>query len=358
MSEIINETELDRIIAEHDKHSGFKHLMNDNCWDAGIEITKQCGNLFDLKYSIVFSVLTDEKIKVLMRTFTNLEWLGYLVGFIDHEHQNVYVEDIIIPKQKVSYGAVTDVDYEWNEGLPIIGVIHSHHGMGAFFSGTDDTYINQNHDVSIVVASNPKSPIKGQVRVKAQCGKYFICERVTFAVNSPLVLDVGAFMEVIRTNIQKPVYNNYTYVSPVVRRFQPNDYQRNIGGNIASRIGFTPFNVEDMELEAGENIDDYNIDEELEGLNETLDEVDRLMDDHNQRESWSDLVAKQNDLFDEKEKEKEVKEILPSEVFTIDETYPIKKDTPPLDYFCVDKPRSVVIKTPFGIPNFGWLFKK
>lgn len=345
MSEIINETELDRMIAEHDKLAGgFKAAMGgDNCWDAGIEIIKQCGNLFDLKYSIVFSVQTDEKIKVLMRTFTNLEWLGYLVGEIDHDRQNVYVEDIIIPKQMVSYGAVTNVEYEWNEGLPIIGVIHSHHGMGAFFSGTDDAYINQNHDVSIVVASNPRSPIKGQVRVKAQCGKYFICEKVTFAVNSPLVLDVGAFMEVIRTNIQKPVYNNYTYVSPAAgagRRFQPNDFQRNIGGSIASRIGFTPFNVEDMELEAGENIDDYNIDEELEGLNETLDEVDRLMDDHNQRESWSDLVAKQNDLFDEKEKSISTPIILPDNIFSIEE------------------PRSMVIKTPFGIPNFGWLFKK
>lgn len=345
---IINETELDRIIAEHDKMSGgFKQAMGgDNCWDAGIEITKSCGNLFDAKYSIVFSVLADEKIKRLMKVFPNLEWLGYLVGEVNRERSNVYVEDIIIPKQMVSSGAVTNVEYEWNEGLPIIGVIHSHHGMGAFFSGTDDAYINQNHDVSIVVATRTGAEIKAQVRIKAPCGKFYICDNVKFAVNAPFVLDVGSFMEVIIANIKAPIMN--------VRNYVPNYYQRTVGGgnvrNINERVQFKPFTVEDFGIDDDINdmLDEIDEIEDEYDVIISRDDVDSLMTDHKERESWTDLVEKQKVLMGDKEEPK----VIPV-VVTDNNWLGIGHNRQRLPLFTINTKAEELIRS----EKFGWLVK-
>lgn len=332
MGHIITEEELDRIIAEHDKLSGaFKSAMGgDNCWDAGIEVVKKCDVLSHNKFSIVFSVLVDEKIKRLMKVFPHLEWLGYLVGEVDRVHNNVYIEDIIIPRQRVSSGAVTNVEYEWNEGLPIIGVIHSHHGMGAFFSGTDDTYINQNHDVSIVVATRTGAEIKAQVRMKTDCGKYYICEKVTYHVNGPFILDVGAFMELINTNIQKPAFTN-NYPLGGTNTYYRNGYRvvdgrknfgaGNINANIASRMGFKPFITEDLELE----LDELNgtDDGEDEWENTILDDDEFDETDQEEKETWAEMVARQRDLLDQNEKVTIIERDAEYPVVTIKEKEPL-----------------------------------
>lgn len=185
----LTDEEVEKLIAEHDAKSGALKAQGErqaqSCWDAGIVIHKTCSHMDIPKYIVEYSILADKKIKLLQKSYPSLEWLGYLVGKLDHENTTVFVDDIIVPDQFVTGVNVMDVEYGWNDGLPIIGVIHSHHSMGAFFSGTDDAYINQNHDVSIVVSTSQRSPVKGQVRVKAPCGDYVLAEDLTFVVAEP-----------------------------------------------------------------------------------------------------------------------------------------------------------------------------
>ena len=202
----LTDVELENLLKEHNKGGAFAKQIaqKQTCWDSGIKILKTCGHMKVPKYHVNFEILADEKIKALQDYYPNLEWLAYLVGKVNHDENNVLVTDLVIPdSQNVSGSNVYNVEYSWNEGKSIIGVIHSHHTMGAFFSGTDDAYINQNHDVSIVVSTNQRSPIKGQVRMKTLCGSYILAEDLTFSVNHG-ELDGGEFVKEFTSKINSP----------------------------------------------------------------------------------------------------------------------------------------------------------
>jgi len=69
-----------------------------------------------------------------------------------------------IPKQEVSTGEV-----EVKEELGGQGLIHSHHGMGAFHSAQDDRHARNVYDYSIVVSKEESVCTK---REKLPCGGY------------------------------------------------------------------------------------------------------------------------------------------------------------------------------------------
>jgi len=62
----------------------------------------------------------------------------------------VVIEDYFIPPQTRTGGSVTIGEVVMTPD--IVGVAHSHHKMGAFFSATDDTQLNPRFPISIVVA--------------------------------------------------------------------------------------------------------------------------------------------------------------------------------------------------------------
>jgi hypothetical protein len=142
--------------------------------------------------------IVKKKINFLMKKFKNLEWLAYLVG------KENYVEDLFIPNQTVTAGSVNVDPNTPQSPNPTIGVIHSHHSMGTFFSGTDDAYINLNHNISIVVAHDG---MKAQARLKTPCG-------ALKTVEAKVIIDLGVdmdekqFEEVIDERITQP------YTSP------------------------------------------------------------------------------------------------------------------------------------------------
>lgn len=225
IDEPLNEAEIAELMKEHDKGGAFKkNAGGQGCWDAGIEILPSCGHMTIPKFHIYIEPLADQKIKKLQSYYKSLEWLMYLVGTVDHEAHTVTVTDLVLPdSQQVTGVSVYNVEYDWpvlEDGKSICGVIHSHHSMGAFFSGTDDAYINQNHDVSIVVATNPNSPIKGQVRTKTPCNAYVLSENVTFSIKYPQVLDEEEFEKQFTAKIK-------TY-TPVVYTY-PQNYGRGMG---------------------------------------------------------------------------------------------------------------------------------
>lgn len=139
-------------------------------WEVEIDKVHNCDKV-PKKQKVLIDLFVKRKINALMKKYPSIEWLAYLMG--DKEKDPYHVLDIYIPDQEVTATTVDNIQCpEFNE-LPIIGVIHSHHGMGNGFSGTDHEWINQNHNISLCIA---KSGIAGQVRMTTPCGALKIIE--------------------------------------------------------------------------------------------------------------------------------------------------------------------------------------
>lgn len=154
--------------------SGFSrvvHRQQEVAWETDIEELRNCP--VTAKPRVYLTIEAVAKIKYLMATLENDEWAADLIGKKDH-NGNYIVSDLYIFKQRVTATSVTR-----EEGPPAgtIGCIHSHHSMGAFFSGIDARYANANHDLSGVVSSrtNPDNclpfAIMFTARTTTACGR-------------------------------------------------------------------------------------------------------------------------------------------------------------------------------------------
>lgn len=79
------------------------------------------------------------------------EWMAFLVGTRTPDGLQIMVTDLRVPLQTRGHGSCETVKEE-PLAPDVVGVIHSHHTMGAFFSQTDDTKLNPRFPTSIVVA--------------------------------------------------------------------------------------------------------------------------------------------------------------------------------------------------------------
>jgi hypothetical protein len=136
-------------------------------WEIEIDCVTACSKVQDTA-EIRVMPLVKTKVQYLMDKFKGIEWLAYLLGSSKLKNGEISwtINDIHIPSQKVSSGNVWDVDCPEYNKLPIIGVIHSHHGMGNSFSKTDHDFINENHDISLIMSD---SGLAGQVRIETPC---------------------------------------------------------------------------------------------------------------------------------------------------------------------------------------------
>jgi hypothetical protein len=237
----LSEDEFAEIMEAHNQGGAFKQAsaVRQTCWDAGIEILSNCGKMTVPQYHIEFSLAAHQKITCLKKSYPSLEWLAYLVGVVNHDEHKVTVEDLVLPdSQQVTGASVYNVEYTWPvlpDGKNICGVIHSHHSMGAFFSGTDDAYINQNHDVSIVVATAKGREIKSQVRIKTPCDAYVLAEDITYSVKYPQVLDEEAFEAEFKAKISSytpviPYTGGYDYMGNFLRGYSGHQGISNVYG--------------------------------------------------------------------------------------------------------------------------------
>ena len=190
------------------KTSGFS---KDDDWEVELDIVQECGKCSDNGESIVWvEPLAKVKIDALMGEYKSMEWLAYLLGDKDER----VVKDIHIPEQSASSALVDDVNCAEFNNMPVIGVMHSHHGMGTGFSGTDHKYVNANHDISLVVAH---SGIAGQVRSKVPCGALMITDakiKLRFSVEG---FEADKFINKVKSNIKKKVF---TYTQPHQNQWQ------------------------------------------------------------------------------------------------------------------------------------------
>lgn len=146
-------------------------------WEVEIDCVTECSKV-NTDVEAHFKPIIRPKIQLLMEKFKNIEWLVYLLGEKRFEDDKLIftINDIHIPIQKVSSGLVWDVECSEYNTLPVIGVMHSHHGMGTGFSPTDHDFVNSNHNLSLVISNKQ---IAGQARVDTPCGSVKIIDKVT-----------------------------------------------------------------------------------------------------------------------------------------------------------------------------------
>lgn len=79
-----------------------------------------------------------------------IEWIALLNGKRSEDGYEVTVDRFTIPQQYRTGGDAEMLEQELDSD--VVGVIHSHHSMGAFFSGIDTNTLNPRFPSSIVVA--------------------------------------------------------------------------------------------------------------------------------------------------------------------------------------------------------------
>ena len=172
--------------------------------DSGIELIEKCSLAKDIKEpDVTMDFLVYQKAMALTSEMGNIEWLGYLKGFPTED--GYHIDGMVIPKQTVD-----SVSVEVDEGLvdnDIIGTIHSHHGMGTFFSNTDHDYIGSNNPIMLVIASNGNA--KCAVRHTLACGNFILIDAdfEVLHIDNPEIKD---FITDALTKVTKKVfvYNN------------------------------------------------------------------------------------------------------------------------------------------------------
>lgn len=182
-------------------------------WECSLDVVTACSKV-PTNAKVTLTVEVQHLIDLLMKKFEHSEWLAYLIG------EGTIVTGLFIPKQRATSGSV-HVDPETPMPTePIVGVIHSHHSMGHFFSHTDDSYINMNHNVSIVVST---SGMKAQIRVKTPCGALKVIE-ADVETKIPIDIDTEAFLKMVDERVNtNPVSYMGCLGAIVPRRFVSDD---------------------------------------------------------------------------------------------------------------------------------------
>jgi hypothetical protein len=179
-------------------------IVNDpnDSWEVEIDCVESCSKAPD-KINIWFLPLAKRKVDALMKEYTNIEWLAYLLGEKDERE----IVDIFIPEQTISAAKVDEIECDEYNNLSVIGVIHSHHTMGNTFSQTDHDWINQNHNISLCIST---TGIAGQFRYKTECGAFKIID-VNAKLRVNLDFNDEEFIESVKDKLTKKTYTSYGY---------------------------------------------------------------------------------------------------------------------------------------------------
>jgi hypothetical protein len=147
------------------------------------------------------------KVELLMKEYPHQEWLAYLVG--DEEEDKMFVHDISVPPHAYAQGACAEAE-PFNVPKNCLGVIHSHHAMGAFHSGTDQDYVDKNYPVSVTVARNKDNVLSFDADSWRQtpCGRFLTVScRVKYVQPKP-PFNVDKFLTEAKANINRGVRLN------------------------------------------------------------------------------------------------------------------------------------------------------
>ena len=148
---------------------------NDDYWEVKIDCVDECSKA-EKEIDVFMNKLVREKSMRFMKWAKNIEWLAYLIG--EKKDDGYYVHDLYLPDQRTSSVLVDKVVADNYNQMKVIGVIHSHHEMGAgdedspSFSGHDTNFINGNHNLSLLAGKNGNNGFKivGIARSVTPCG--------------------------------------------------------------------------------------------------------------------------------------------------------------------------------------------
>lgn len=145
------------------------------------------------------------KVADLMGAYQHCEWCAHLQGTV-HVNGDIFVTDLSVPEHEQATGSVAFAR-PFTMPKDCVGFLHSHHGMGDFHSGQDDSCVDRNYPVSITVSFD-RGKGHGLVWnatsfIKTPCGKRTeVKPRVQFV--APLLLyDKEQFLEDAKRNIDK-----------------------------------------------------------------------------------------------------------------------------------------------------------
>lgn len=143
------------------------------------------------------------KIAALMMEYTALEWLAYLQGSKDDEE--ILVTDIFVPPHAIQTSTSAEA-VPFHQPANCVGIIHSHHSMGAFHSGTDAAYVDGNYPVSIVVAfsrdQNGGLAFNALTRLSTPCKRHMVKEIPVNFVQPRPNFDLKEFLDRAKEAIQ------------------------------------------------------------------------------------------------------------------------------------------------------------
>lgn len=147
-------------------------------WEVEIKTVSACSQV-NKEVNVYVNRNTKYKAFMFMKWAGAREWLAYLIG--EFKDGKYFIYDLFLPDQRTSAALVDKVVAENYNQLKIVGVIHSHHEMGAgdednpSFSGHDAAFINSNHNLSLLAGRDRTTggfKIVGIGRVKTPCDSY------------------------------------------------------------------------------------------------------------------------------------------------------------------------------------------
>jgi len=189
-----------------------------------------------------------------------LEFGIYVKGKLNDEGILVVEEDIYIPEQKVTGAAIDFIEEPPNNMFN--GVIHRHPGGCKFFSGTDDTHINQNFDFSLLYVDNHLN--QGILNVKLKD----ILMRLQIALNIQVMYPV---VQMDIDNVTNKIKKDEVILSSR-RDFRDVDQRLLFGdvdNGISSDFQYRPSVLDDMPPDDEDDINDID-DEDDEDVEEGL----------------------------------------------------------------------------------------
>lgn len=168
-----------------------------------------------------------QKIGILMEEYKHQEWLAYLVGRIS-EKENIFVEDIVVPPHASASGASAEAE-PFHVPDSCVGIIHSHHSMGAFHSGTDQSYVDGNFPVSVTVAKKSNELVYDAVSYQqTPCGKDTTLACTVKYVQPQPLFDKGDFLKGAKKNIDKSKKAKVPKLVPTNAPYIPMRYRQDM----------------------------------------------------------------------------------------------------------------------------------
>ena len=145
-----------------------------------------------------------DKIRLLMEAYPHTEWVGYLVGQVNKDSGDIFVEDIVIPPHEEANGASCLAEPFHVPRVGCVGVIHSHHSMGAFHSGQDDHTVDRNFPISITIAKKSTNLEYDAIsHVTTPCGKRSLLKCPVKYVQPKSLFDRKKWLDESKENIDK-----------------------------------------------------------------------------------------------------------------------------------------------------------